>query len=187
MTTQIRQCSVPDTLRVLRSMEGNPYEDEGVDQLAHALQTAEQALEADADPEVIAAALLHDIGRAPGVAEYFGGQPHEKAGAEFCRRHCGERTAFLVGQHVPAKRYLVAVDDDYAASLSPASQRSLVRQGGPMTAEEVTEFESNPWSRETAQLRRWDDAAKVPGASTHPLEFYEEALRQVWKVDSPSA
>jgi predicted HD phosphohydrolase len=180
MTPEIRMFSVSKTIAILRALEGSSYEDEGVDQLAHALQTAEQALDAGSDDEVVAAALLHDIGRAPDIVECFKNRTHEKAGAEFCEQHCGDRVAYLVGQHVPAKRYLVAVDNDYAASLSQASQRSLIRQGGPMSADEVAEFESHQWSQEAAQLRRWDDRAKVAGATTRPLEFFEQALRRVW-------
>ncbi|WP_236792746.1 HD domain-containing protein [Amycolatopsis sp. GM8] len=173
--------SVPDTLAVLRAMAGDYDGGEAVDQLQHALQTAGHALTAEADIEVVVAALLHDVGRAPGVVEHYRGLPHEQAGADFCLRHCGERAAFLVGQHVPAKRYLVVVDAGYAESLSPVSQRSLVRQGGPMTPEEVAEFEAHPWAREAAELRRWDDAAKVPGVPTRPLESFEPLLHQLWR------
>ncbi|GAB3562378.1 HD domain-containing protein [Amycolatopsis endophytica] len=172
--------TVEKTVEVLRALEGDYDGDEAVDQLAHALQTAELARAAGADDDVVAAALLHDIGRAPGVVEHYRGQPHEIAGADFCLRHVGERASYLVGQHVPAKRYLVVIDEAYAASLSPASQRSLIRQGGPMSAEEVTAFESHPWAAEAARLRRWDDAAKVPGARVHELAFYADVLRRVW-------
>jgi len=177
----MRQFTVEDTLEVLRALESDYDGDEPVDQLAHALQTAEHAHAAGADADVVAAALLHDIGRAPGVVEHYGHQPHEVAGADFCLRHCGERAGYLVGQHVPAKRYLVVVDEEYAGALSPASQRSLVKQGGPMTAGEVAGFESHPWAADAARLRRWDDAAKVPGAHTHDLEFFGGLLRDIWR------
>lgn len=178
--------SVPRVLEIMRSLAGTPYEDEGVDQLQHALQTAGQAREAGADSEVVVAALLHDIGRAPGVAELFEGKPHDVAGEEFCKQHCGDRVAYLVGQHVAAKRYLVAVDDNYAQSLSPASQRSLVRQGGPFTPEEVAAFEAHPLAQDAARLRIWDDRAKVTDAETEPLSSYEDDLLAVW-VPRPAA
>lgn len=176
----IPKFTVPETLAVLENLRDDFDGGEAVDQLAHALQTAEHAHAAGAGDEVVAAALLHDIGRAPGVVEHFPGLPHEEAGARFCRDHCGERAAYLVARHVPAKRYLVVVDDAYAAGLSPASQRSLVRQGGPMTAEEVTAFEAHPWAADAARLRRWDDGAKVPGVRTHDLEFFGAVLARVW-------
>lgn len=177
----VPQFTVPDTIEVLQGLARDYDGGEAVDQLAHALQTAEHALVAGADDEVIAAALLHDIGRAPGVVEHYPGLPHEESGARFCRRHCGERAAFLVGRHVPAKRYLVVVDETYAAGLSPVSQRSLIRQGGPMSPEEVAAFEAQPWAQEAARLRRWDDAAKVPGAPTHDLAYFGRVLERVWR------
>lgn len=175
--------TIEDTLDTLREAEGR-YGSEAINQLEHALQAAEHALAYRADTEVVLAALLHDIGRLGAVARHYRGQPHEVAGAAFCQEHLGERTAFLVGQHVPAKRYLVVVDSGYAEGLSPASVRSLEKQGGPMTPAEVTEFEAHPWAQEAALLRRWDDAAKVPGAPTHDLGYFEPLLRQAWRSDS---
>lgn len=177
----VPQFTVPATLDVLRGLTKDYDGGEAVNQLEHALQTAEHALAAGADDEVIAAALLHDIGRAPGVVEHYPGMPHEESGARFCAQHCGERAAFLVGRHVPAKRYLVVVDESYAAGLSPVSQRSLIRQGGPMTPEEVAEFEAHPWAQEAAQLRRWDDGAKTPGTPTHDLAHFGAILQRIWR------
>ena len=77
--------------------------------------------------------------------------------------------AWLIAQHVPAKRCLVAVDEAYFAQLSPASVRSLERQGGPMSAAEVQEFGSHPRAEAALALRRWDEAAKNPGDAGLPL------------------
>lgn len=172
--------TVDDTLAVLADLTGDPYEDENVDQLQHALQTAQQARDDDGDDELVAAALLHDIGRAPAILEHYGEGVHEEIGATFCREHLTERCAYMVGQHVPAKRYLVTVDQAYADALSPASVRSLARQGGGMTPDEVREFESHPWAQDAARLRRWDDAAKRAGASTDDLASFERNLRALW-------
>jgi gamma-butyrobetaine dioxygenase len=116
----------------------------------------------EADLELVVAAALHDLGYHPLVVARFPGLPHEAAGAALAAELLGERVAWLIAQHVPAKRYLVASDLRYAASLSEASVRSLAQQGGPMSHAEVEAFESHPWSMEAARLRRWDDAAKVP-------------------------
>jgi gamma-butyrobetaine dioxygenase len=91
------------------------------------------------------------------------------SGAEFARCHLGERAAWIIAQHVPAKRYLVAVDATYFAQLSPASVASLVRQGGPMSAEEVAEFGAHPNAEEAVTVRRWDDNAKDPHAPVLPV------------------
>jgi predicted HD phosphohydrolase len=77
--------------------------------------------------------------------------------------------AWLISQHVPAKRYLVAVDEAYFGQLSPASVRSLERQGGPMNTAEVREFRSHPLAEAAAALRRWDEAAKDPGDVGLPM------------------
>lgn len=176
--------SVEDTLGILRLAEQSPYEDEAVNQLQHALQTAQQARDNRRDDVMIAAALLHDIGRAAAVLDHYGNGVHEEIGAMFCAEHISERAAYLVGQHVPAKRYLVATQPTYADTLSPASVRSLARQGGPMTAEEVAEFRAHEFHEDAAQLRHWDDRAKDPDAITDDLSSYVSVLQRVW-VDAP--
>ena len=148
---------------VLASFGDNPYEVDGVDLLAHSLQCAGMAMAAASDDDVVLAAALHDIGRAPGLRERFPG-PHEMSGAELVLPIAGPRAAWLVGSHVMAKRYLVAADPQYFAALSPVSVRTLEAQGGPLTPAEVQRFQLHPWAEHAAALRRWDDAAKIPGA-----------------------
>ena len=67
--------------------------------------------------------------------------------------------------HVPAKRYLCAVDTGYFGLLSAESVRTLSLQGGPMAAADVTAFESLPHARDAVAVRRWDDQAKDPAVS----------------------
>jgi gamma-butyrobetaine dioxygenase len=78
--------------------------------------------------------------------------------------------------HVDAKRYLVATDSDYAARLSPASQRSLMCQGGPLNATERATFSANPHAEAALALRRWDDGAKDPRAETPDLAHFRAYL-----------
>jgi gamma-butyrobetaine dioxygenase len=161
--------TVEEMAVLIEGLAGLPYGGEPVDQRAHALQTGWQAGRAGVDDEVLLAATLHDIGRAAPVQAQWPGLPHELAGAEFARRHLGERAAWIIAQHVPAKRYLVAVDERYHAQLSPASVASLVRQGGPMSAAEVAEFDAHPDAAEAVMVRRWDDNAKDPDAPVLPV------------------
>ena len=77
------------------------------------------------------------------------------------------------------KRYLVASDPGYAATLSSASVHSLALQGGPMSADEMRLFEELPYAQQALQLRRWDDAAKQPGKKTPPLAYYLALLDEV--------
>ncbi|MHA6617713.1 HD domain-containing protein [Pseudonocardia sp. DLS-67] len=157
-------------LAALRATADLPYDGEAVDQLAHALQCGTIAVRAGARPAVVAAALLHDIGRSPAVAALLPEAPHERAGAAFCTRLLGHEVGWLVGAHVLAKRALVTLDPGYASLLSPVSVRSLQEQGGPAAAAEVERFLRHPLAEEAMQVRRWDDEAKVPGAPTMGLD-----------------
>jgi gamma-butyrobetaine dioxygenase len=155
---------------LVEGLAGLPYGGEAVDQRTHALQAGWFAAQAGADDELLLAATLHDIGRARSVRAAYPGLPHETAGAEFARERLGSaRIAWMIGQHVPAKRFLVATDSAYRALLSPASIASLRVQGGPMDAAEVTEFRAQPWPEEAVLVRRWDDAAKDPIGPTLEL------------------
>ncbi len=143
--------------------------DEAVTELEHALQAATLAHADGAPSHLIAAALLHDVGHLVGddnvtlddqLTEDF---HHERIGARYLTRWFGADVTAPVALHVAAKRYLCAVEDDYLAGLSPSSTRSLELQGGPMSDEEIETFERLPHHVEATLVRRWDDAAKVPG------------------------
>jgi predicted HD phosphohydrolase len=170
-----------DLLGLLRTGAGWTSDDEAVDELTHALQTAGQAIQAGADDELIVAAALHDVGRYSPVHTRFPNLPHEAAGAAWCSELFGERVGWLIGAHVAAKRYLVATDAEYARLLSPASVASLEVQGGPFMPAEVAEFETSPWAMQATELRRWDDAAKVPSATAPTLDdlrpIFERTIR----------
>jgi predicted HD phosphohydrolase len=168
-----------EIVELLQSGKGRFTDGEPVDEHDHALQCAALAQAAGADAELVLAAALHDIGYHPLVATRFAGQPHEIAGARFAAELFGERVGWLIAQHVPAKRYLVAIDPHYANALSDASVRSLARQGGPMTAAEIRDFEHHPSAEAAAQLRRWDDLAKVPGARTLSTAELRHVIRLV--------
>lgn len=156
--------------------------DESVTELEHALQAATLAVTENADPALVAAALLHDIGHlivgdlVPIDAALSTDAEHEQVGARYLRTTFGPEVTAPVALHVAAKRYLVAVDDRYASTLSPSSVRSLAVQGGPMTAAEVTAFEANPGWERAVRVRRWDDAAKVAGAPTPEFRSFRDLL-----------
>ena len=84
--------------------------------------------------------------------------------------------------HVQAKRYLVATDPGYAATLSSASLHSLELQGGPMCPDEQRFFQELPFALQAVRLRRWDDLAKQPGKRTPPLAYYLNLLDDVLRA-----
>src|SRR5437763_1288339 len=136
-----------DTIMDLFAVAGSAaYYGEAVSQTEHALQSAHLAVNAGADDPLIAAALLHDIGHLlRGLPEYAAklgiDDEHEEIGAAWLEQYFAPAVSLPVRLHVPAKRYLCAVDATYTAALSAASQLSLQLQGGPMLPDEVREFE----------------------------------------------
>ena len=166
--------------RALEALVGLPYDGEPVDQLQHALQCADLARRDGADPELVLAALLHDVARSPDVASEPADSAsidHGEQGARWLAPLLGERVARLAGDHVEAKRYLVAVEPEYAESLSAVSARTLRAQGGAMTADEVAAFECRADWRDAVRLRRWDDAAKDPLAVVPGVDAYVVDVR----------
>jgi phosphonate degradation associated HDIG domain protein len=166
------------------------YLGEPVSLTEHMLQTALAAEQAGADPVLVASALLHDYGHLvhdlpEDSAEHGVDTEHEEAGAVWLERYFVPRVTEPLRLHVLAKRYLCATEPDYLAALSPASVLSLRLQGGPCSAEEVAEFERNPFADEAVRLRRWDDVGKLEGLDTPPLEHYRPALEAGLRSATP--
>jgi [1-hydroxy-2-(trimethylamino)ethyl]phosphonate dioxygenase len=103
---------------------------------------------------------------------------HHDAGADLIAPWVPKRVAWCVRMHADAKRYLCATEPQYYALLSPASQRTLLLQGGVMTPAEVETFRACPWLDDALALRRWDDQAKVPGAVARLLASWAPLLRK---------
>lgn len=143
---------------------GNESYGEGVTQLMHMVQAGNLARKENRDEEMVLAAFFHDIGH---FLEHgrdmdgYGRHDHDKLGYEYLLAEgFSMRVASLVASHVPAKRYLTFKQKDYYNSLSEASKATLLYQGGPMTADEATVFESDPLIDEYIKIRLWDDLAK---------------------------
>lgn len=171
-----------DEVVALYERWGTSRYDEAVFQLAHALQTAALAREAGAADAVVAASLLHDVGHLLDLADGDGhrdrtiDQRHEARGAAWLAGLFPPAVTGPIALHVRAKRYLVTVDAEYAGLLSPGSAASLARQGGPLDADGVAAFESNPGWNDAVALRRWDDQAKVDGLAVPDLPTYRPLL-----------
>ena len=158
----------------------------------HMLQTAAAAESASCAPSIVAAALLHDVGhfitdfakleddpKHASMLEATVDRHHEKAGARMLQPYFPEDVVEPIRLHVQAKRYLSAVEKDYVKTLAPQALHTLGLQGGPMSPHDVVVFEGNPYCRTAAMLRRWDDAAVVPGLKTPDFEHYRGILRDL--------
>lgn len=162
------------------------YGGEAVTQTQHALQCAALAESKNASPELIAASLLHDIGHLlepefEAALQRGEDMVHETLGEAFLEQWFGEAVTQPVKLHVAAKRYLCATNENYFSKLSPASVHTLKLQGGPMSEDEVREFESNQYYKEAIRLRVWDDLAKDPDEETpevgHFMKYVEQCLK----------
>lgn len=168
---------------------GEAYFGEPLTQLEHALQTAMLAEQDGAPDTLVAAALLHDIGHllhghAEDLAPHGVDGRHEQAAVPWLALHFPRAVTEPIRLHVTAKRFLCTVDPPYLERLSPASRESLAIQGGPMTPDEVAAFARTPWAAESVELRRWDDAAKLPGLAVPSLSHYRPLLERL--VEGPA-
>jgi len=163
------------------------YGSEPVTQRQHALQSATLAEAEGATPELIAAALLHDIGHILDTDALPEGDDedlddaHERRASEWLLRHFGPEIADPVRLHVAAKRYLCSIDSSYEGMLSPTSHKSYLDQGGPMDPAERSAFEDETHYEQALRLRRWDDLAKDPQLETQPISHFRSVLEQCLK------
>ena len=168
---------IADIEKLFRDHGHIAYSGEGVTQLEHALQAAGLAEEEGAGDELVTAALLHDLGH---LLNRQGETPtergiddqHQYFAIPFIRPLFAASVVEPIRLHVDAKRALCAREPDYYEALSDDSRRSLTLQGGIFVKEEVDAFMAKPFAAEALRVRRWDDAAKVAGAKTPPLEHY---------------
>ena len=153
------------------------YFGEAVTTMEHSLQTAHLAEVGGASDALVIAALLHDIGHLLGspaddLADWHRDARHEVSGARWLAARFGQEVAEPVRLHVPAKRYLCAIDGGFIGRLSAASIQTLKLQGGPMSPEEILAFETEPYRRDAILLRQWDDQGKVAGRRTPGFSHY---------------
>ncbi len=177
--------SIADVLELFDAWGPQRY-DEDITQLDHALQCAALATAEEAPPELVAAALLHDVGhllelRDGGAAD---GQVqidlgHEGRGARYLSSVFPPAVTGPIALHVAAKRYRCATEPGYEAALSRGSTASLARQGGRMSPAEAERFAAHPAHLDAVRLRGWDDSGKVEDLVVVELATYEPLLAQV--------
>lgn len=175
---------VPFLADILERRGADSYLGEEVTMSEHMLQCAFQAEQEGAGDELVAAALLHDIGH---YTSEFGENSfdegvdnhHDEAGARVLAGLFPPVVVDCVRLHVAAKRYLCATDPAYFGKLSAASVHTLSLQGGPMDAREVAAFRAEPFHAEAVRVRRWDEGAKIAGRATPDFAHYAPVLQRV--------
>ncbi len=177
--------TVDAVLALFRRRGDDRYGLEDVSQQQHALQCADLARQEDADEDLIASALLHDIGHLlsgddlPTRLQEDLNDRHESAGARWLSSLFPRSVVDPIRMHVAAKRYLCTREPGYVDRLSSTSRKSYEDQGGGMSADALAKFESQSHFNAALKLRRWDDTAKDPEKPTASLEDYRELLCRV--------
>jgi len=179
-----QQTIVPFLADIFVRRGAESYLGEAVTVSEHMRQAASLAEQSGACDELVAAALLHDIGH---FTSEFGtysvddtqDKYHDAAGARALQDYFPPLVTESVRLHVAAKRYLCAVDPAYFGQLSPASVHTLSLQGGPMTAAEAGDFEAQAFYREAVMVRKWDDGGKTVGRAIKPFAAYAPLLQAI--------
>jgi len=160
------------------------YLGEQVTMSQHMLQAARLAERTGCSDDLIAAALLHDIGHYTSefpedAMDRNIDNRHEEAGARVLERFFPRTVTDCVRWHVDAKRYLCAVDPDYFGRLSEASVHTLRLQGGPMSEPEANAFARQENLESIIQVRMWDEGAKDPSVETPGFDHYAPLLQRL--------
>ena len=182
--------AIDEVFELFRAEGSRSYLGEPVSMAEHMLQTAHAAELDGAEPFLIVAALLHDIGHfhhgmAADSADHGVDTMHEDAGATWLASRFVAEVADVVRLHVAAKRYLCAAEPAYLDVLSPASQHSLRLQGGPFSPEQAETFARHPRAADAVRVRRWDDVGKIAGQRTPGLEHYRPLLEAALRPHPP--
>jgi predicted HD phosphohydrolase len=142
-------------LEMLRSLEGIT-DGFAVNQLVHSLQTATRAERDGADPEVVFASLLHDVGKAVSVPN------HPEIAAAIIKPYVREDVYNMIRAH-----------QDFQG------RHYYHHFGGDPDAR--TQYEGEPWFDLAARFAdEYDQTAFDPDYDTLPLEHFEPLVREVF-------
>jgi predicted HD phosphohydrolase len=156
--TSANQARVADrVLELLRSL-ADITDGFATDQLTHCLQTATRAERAGADPEVVFASLLHDVGKAISVPN------HPAIAAEIIRPYVRPEVCEMIRVH-----------QDFQG------RHYYHHFGGDPDAREQHRAELDPDTFALAEqfADEWDQAAFDPDYDTLPLEHFEPLVREL--------
>ena len=137
--------------RLDHSLEGYP-----LSRLGHSLQAATRATRDGADEELVAAALLHDIGDE--LAPYN----HAEFAAAILRPYVRPEVTWIVAQHGLFQNYY------YVHHL-----------GGDRNARD--RYRDHPWYAACAHFcAQWDQCSFDPDFRSEPLGFFEPLVRRIF-------
>ena len=147
---------LPDRLLAALTKLGHSLEGYQVSRLEHSLQTASRAERAGADEELVAAALLHDIGDE--LAPYN----HTEIAAGILRPYVRPEVTWIVEQHGLFQAYY------YTHHF-----------GGDRHAR--NRFRGHPWYEACAGFcENWDQASFDPAYPTMPLGHFEPLVQRIF-------
>ncbi len=145
-----------------------------VSQLQHALQAAWLG----ADPPLIAAALLHDIGHM--MHELRENPAGEGIDDPTRRRGISSRAAVSARRPPSRAGCMWRRSASFARPNRTISPRSLpiwhLVSSCTMSAAEVAAFRADPHAEAAVRLRRFDEAAKVKDLETPPVPYFMQAV-----------
>jgi predicted HD phosphohydrolase len=154
--TAERQARVPTRILAMLEALGDITDGFAVDQLRHSLQTATRAEEAGADPEMVVAALCHDIGK------YVSVPNHPRIAAEILRPYVSDEIYHVISTH-----------QDFQG------RHYYHHFGGDPDAR--TRYEGEPWFALGERFADdWDQTSFDPDYPTQPLSHFEPLVREVF-------
>ncbi|HTE02257.1 MAG TPA: hypothetical protein VK668_23370 [Mucilaginibacter sp.] len=163
---------------------GNKHSaDQSASQLEQVSYAAALAEEEGFEDEVVLAAFFHDIGNLS--ANSSNHNEGEKSSANYLRElGFSERLATLVESDVRARRFLASKYPEYYDQLSETEKASLESQGGPMSKQEIANFELDPDAELFVRLRYWNDKARkgVKKYTRNMAHYKLLAMSHLYKV-----
>jgi predicted HD phosphohydrolase len=153
--TSKHQGRVADRMLMLLRSLADITDGFATDQLTHSLQTATRAERAGADPEIVFASLLHDVGKAVSVPN------HPAIAAEIIRPYVRDEVYRMILHH-----------QDFQGRHYYHHFR-----GDPDARER---YRDEPHFELTARFAdEWDQTSFDPDYDTEPLEHFEPLVREI--------
>ncbi|BCS83117.1 putative HD phosphohydrolase [Cotonvirus japonicus] len=176
---------VDEIIELYEKYGSHDYIGENQTQVEHMTRAAMLAEDHGENIDVILAAFLHDIGHLIEIncpesqMDNLGVINHENIGRDFLiKKGFNDCITNLVGNHVKAKRYLVAKNPEYLKYLSEASQSTLKFQKGFMNQQEIDTFENDPFFEKSIKLRFYDDQSKLVTLPIKSLDYYKNLMEK---------